>query len=99
MKTKYLLILILFSSCTGRDKNKAEIAKDVSLQTAQSIASNSEKFEIGDYPENKWWEEFKDDNLSCLIETAFKQSPNQLYLLDHSFFRKLLEYFSMHFYI
>jgi NodT family efflux transporter outer membrane factor (OMF) lipoprotein len=78
MNRKYLLILILFSSCTGKDKSKIETLKDVSLKSVESFAYDSEKFKIGDYPENKWWEEFKDDKLSCLIETAFLQSPNLL---------------------
>jgi NodT family efflux transporter outer membrane factor (OMF) lipoprotein len=77
MRKKFILILLLLSSCKWQNE-KAQLTKDVSLTKTVQDAKDSELFMIGDYPENKWWQEFNDDHLSCLIETALASNPGLL---------------------
>ncbi len=74
MRKKALLILLLLSSCAGRDKGPHR-AREVSLDCISEEAVRSDLFAYGDYPENDWWEELGDDNLSCLIEPALAENP------------------------
>lgn len=78
MRVILLLILILFSSCRRRGNQEVELTKKISLDETLCQAEVSEQFRIGDYPENKWWEEFEDDHLSCLIQTALNENPSLL---------------------
>ncbi|MCH9811774.1 efflux transporter outer membrane subunit [bacterium] len=74
MKKKTLLILLLLSSCSLRD-NGPPPREEVSLDCISSEAIDSDLFTYGDYPEINWWEELKDDALSCLIESALAENP------------------------
>ena len=74
MRSNTILIFLLCASCFGKGDN-ANLTKDVSLVKTTEEALETELFAIGDYPEQNWYEEFHDECLSCLIQTALAKNP------------------------
>ncbi|MCH9621462.1 MAG: Outer membrane protein OprM [Chlamydiia bacterium] len=74
MRRKLILICVLFTSCLGKGE-KVSLTKDISLTKTVKEALDTDLFAEGDYPDQNWYEEFRDDCLSCLIKTALARNP------------------------
>jgi len=74
MRKNLFIVCLFLTSCIG-DRTKISLTKDVSLEKTVSLAKETDLFVEGDYPEQDWYKQFKDDCLSCLIETAIAQNP------------------------
>lgn len=74
MRKNSFFVLLLLCSCMSRNESP-ELTSEVTLKKTVTEAEASGLFAGGDYPEANWYEEFKDDCLTCLVNEALGNNP------------------------
>ncbi len=71
------LFIFALTSCTSINTAylKIKTEKGVTLDNSAKEALLSDSFIKGDFPDEKWWEIYRDDQLSSFIEEGLKNSP------------------------
>jgi NodT family efflux transporter outer membrane factor (OMF) lipoprotein len=77
MNKSILFLAFALSSCASVNTSfsKVKTEKGVLLENVANNALESDSFIKGDWPDEKWWEIYRDDQLSSLIEEGLKNSP------------------------
>jgi len=71
----FLIGIILFTGCAKvPDSDLARTLEAPSLYVSENEALRKGTFEMGKWPNEKWWEMFEDPQLTVLIERALKEN-------------------------
>lgn len=73
----FVIALLIFSSgCLSiPNRDRAAYMSSCDCDSLVCEAANSEAFILGDWPKQRWWEDFEDRILTYLIESALELNP------------------------